>query len=85
MSIDFTMDFKDFNKKFNEIIKHAVPEDTAEGVRQALQQLKLDADNKPPRTPHKEGHLRGSGRVGKVSIWKKEIAIWQSKRRRLCC
>lgn len=74
MSLKFTMDFSDFDKKFKNIIQNAVPEDTVVGVREALQQLKLDADNIPPRTPHKEGHLRGSGRVGKVSIKKKEIS-----------
>ncbi len=74
MTAKYTMDFTDFNKKFTEIVKHAVPDSAAKGVREALQQLKLDADNVPPRTPHKEGHLRGSGRVGKVSIKKKEIS-----------
>jgi len=73
MKTEFILDFSDFNKKFANIIKHATPESTKIGIREALQALKLDADNIPPRTPHKEGHLRGSGKVKKIKILKKEI------------
>ena len=68
------MDFTNFNKKFTKITEDAVPEDTVVGVREALQALKLDADNVPPRTPHLEGNLRASGKVKKVKILKKSIS-----------
>ena len=74
MSIKYTMDFSNFDKKFKNIVQNAVPKDTAVGVREALQALKLDADNEPPRTPHLEGHLRGSGKVHKIQIFGKEIS-----------
>lgn len=73
MKTEFTLDFSDFNKKFADIVQRAAPESTKIGVREALQELKLDTDNIPPRTPHKEGHLRGSGKVHEVKIMGKEI------------
>lgn len=69
----FTMDFTDFNKKSNRIIEHTIPDATRRGVREAAQEWKLDADNVPPRTPHKEGHLRASGRVSKAEVRGQEI------------
>ena len=66
--IAYSIDFTDFNKKLMGIIKDVPPDDVSEGLRQALQKLKLDADNIPPRTPHLEGHLRGSGKVHKIKI-----------------
>lgn len=75
MKTEFTLDFSDFNKKFADIVKRAAPESAEIGLREAGQQLKLDADNIPPRTPHKEGFLRGSGEVSKVEAMGKTIGI----------
>ena len=72
---NFTMDFSNFNKKFKNIVQHAAPESTKIGIREAAQEWKLDADNVPPRTPHLEGHLRGSGRVSKPKEESNEINI----------
>lgn len=68
------MDFSNFNKKFKDIVQRAVPESTRIGLREAAQEWKLDADNVPPRTPHKEGFLRGSGKVSKAEIKGEEIS-----------
>jgi len=71
----FSMNFKDFDKKFTKIAKQTVPDSTAIGLREAGQEWKLDADNKPPRTPHKEGFLRGSGKVSKAEVKGKSMAV----------
>ncbi len=68
MTANFTVDFSDFNKKFKNIVQNAVPGSTKIGMREALQEWKLDADNVPPRTPHLEGHLRASGKVNNPEI-----------------
>ena len=68
------MDFKDFDKKSARIIEHAYPEASAKGLRLASQELKLDADNEPPKTPLKEGRLKGSGRVIPPKIRKGKIS-----------
>ena len=75
MKTEFTLDFSDFNKKFADIIKRAAPESAEIGLREVGQELKLDADNIPPRTPHKEGFLRGSGKVSKVKVMGKSIEV----------
>lgn len=72
---DFTLDFTDFDKKTTEIMKNAVPADTAKGLREAGQEWKLDADNVEPKTPHLEGHLRASGRVSKPEKGANEISV----------
>jgi len=64
----FSMDFKNFDKGFAKIVKKAIPEASADGLRQAGQEWKLDADNVPPRTPHLERFLRGSGEVSKAKV-----------------
>jgi len=69
------MDFTGFDKKSKRIIERAIPEAAAKGLREAGQEWKLDADNVPPRTPHKEGHLRGSGKVSKAEAKGQEISV----------
>ena len=75
MKTEFTLDFSDFNKKFADIVQRAAPESTKIGLKEAGQALKLDADNIPPRTPHKEGFLRGSGKVSEVNIVGKSLEV----------
>lgn len=69
----FSMDFTDFDRNLRRYCL-LVPEDAKRGVRQALDELKLDADNVPPRTPHLEGHLRGSGKVIDIKVEPQEIS-----------
>lgn len=70
----FSLDFKDFDKKSTRMIEHAYPEASAKGLRLAAQELKLDADNEPPKTPLKEGHLKASGRVIPPEIKRNKIS-----------
>ena len=69
----YTLDLRQFDARFKQYVA-AVPEDAKVGVRLALDELKLDADNEPPRTPHLEGHLRASGRVVNVQSIMDEIS-----------
>lgn len=55
----FELDFTDFNKKFLEYALKTAPEAAEKGMFEAISELKNDADNVPPRTPHLEGNLRG--------------------------
>ena len=71
----FSLDFKDFDKKTERIIKQAMPKAAADGLRQAGQEWKLDADNVPPKTPHLEGFLRGSGEVSKAKVKGQSIDV----------
>ena len=70
----YILDFSDFDKKFNQIVQAAIPDYGEHGIRLALDELKNDADDKPPRTPHKEGHLKGSGRVVNVKNIPSELS-----------
>lgn len=73
MAINLFIDFSKFDKEMDRIMKQAAPSAIENGVRQALQELKLDADNVEPRTPHLEGHLRASGKVHDVKKELREI------------
>lgn len=73
--ISFSMNFKDFDKKYPKIIHDATPTAMAKGLREAGQEWKLDADNVPPRTPHLEGHLRGTGQVSEATVEKERIEV----------
>ena len=71
---NYILDFTDFDKKFWDFVQRAAPDYAEHGIRQALDELKNDADTVPPMTPHKEGHLRGSGRVVNVKNVPGEIS-----------
>ena len=75
MSREFSVNFNDFNRKFFNIVKNAIPGDAADGLREAGQEWKIDADTVPPKTPHLEGGLRGSGKVSKAEIKGKSINV----------
>jgi len=55
----FEVDFSEFNEKFMEYALKTVPEAVEKGMFEALSELKNDADNITPKTPHLEGNLRG--------------------------
>lgn len=71
--MSFKVDFSKFNHNLKRYALQ-VPKDAKRGIRLALNELKLDADNVPPRTPHKEGHLRGSGKVQKIKVEPNDIS-----------
>lgn len=62
-----TWDDSSFDKGFKKYIKK-FPEILVEAMWVAGNQIKNDADNIEPRTPHLEGTLKASGRVYKAKI-----------------
>lgn len=76
MKTIFRLDASDFEKKFLHFAKIKYPDLVLQGERHAGEEIKLDADNIVPRTPHLEGMLRGSGKVfvppqpsGAIAVW----------------
>lgn len=59
----FTLYLADFDAKFAEIVKHKIPEAGRQGAFKVAAQLLLDADEVEPKTPLKEGHLKGSKKI----------------------
>ena len=55
----YSADFREFDRKFLNAALIKYPEAAEKGLFEALSELKNDADNVPPRTPHLEGNLRG--------------------------
>ena len=55
----FSLDWKDFDRKFMEYALKTVPKVAEDGMFTALEALKIDADEVVPKTPHLEGNLRG--------------------------
>lgn len=55
----FSLDFADFNRRFLEYALKTAPEAAEKGMFEAISELKNDADNVSPKTPHLEGNLRG--------------------------
>lgn len=63
MAKQFDIDFKDFERKFNNVMKKIVPDLAEKGLAKAGMQLLNDSIMQQPTVPHKEGWLRGSGSV----------------------
>lgn len=55
----FTMNLTDFDREFDRINNTTVPGAGRRGAFKAASQLLLDADNIEPKTPKKEGMLKG--------------------------
>ena len=72
----YRLDFTSFNAGMKRYQKGCTEVYVPEGVRKACQELILDANNKPPRTPFKLGALRGSGKVDDV-LKQGEIVVGQ--------
>jgi hypothetical protein len=52
-----------------------IEEGAEEGIREAIQELKNDADNVKPRTPHLHGDLRGEYTITEAKITKSGLSI----------
>jgi len=65
VGFDFKIDKNEFEKNFKKIMEKSIPGLIEKALVVAGWELKLDADNVEPRTPHREGILRGSGKVEK--------------------
>ena len=62
----YRLDFTQFNAGLRKYQQMCKSDYAPEGVRKACDELILDANNIPPRTPFKWGALRGSGKVDEV-------------------
>jgi hypothetical protein len=72
----FTMDFKDFEKKFFKLVKITFPKTARRGLFQGFNAALKDAKEETPRAPFKEGHLWGStAKTTKVKITSNEISV----------
>lgn len=71
----FYLDFSDFNKKFYNLVKNAIPEDAGKGAFNAMSELLNDSITKPPQAPKDIGDLWGSRIVEKAQEANKEIFV----------
>lgn len=71
----YYIDTKDFDKKFNALVKKAIPEYAAKGAFDAMNELLSDAITKPPQAPKDIGDLWGSRIVKKAKEITKEILV----------
>lgn len=51
---------KDFDKKFNDLVKNAIPGDSQKGLVNAMNEWLSDSIEKPPQAPKEIGDLWGS-------------------------
>jgi len=65
----------DFDKKFNYLVKNAIPEHGEKGTFNAMNRLLEDAIEKPPQAPREIGDLWGSKIVEKINKGDKESFI----------
>ena len=71
----YYIDMTDFDKKFNNLMKNAIPEYGEEGAFKAMEALLLDAVEKPPQAPKDIGELWGSRIIEKAKREGKESSI----------
>jgi len=69
------LDFSDFEKKFTQLVKNAIPEYRDKGAFDAMNALLDDAIEKPPQAPKKIGDLWGSRIVEKAKKVGKETFV----------
>ena len=63
MATSFKLDFSDFTKHCEKLVKSVIPELAEKGIARATMQLLNDAIMEIPTVPIKEGWLRGSGSI----------------------
>lgn len=71
----FTVDMKDFDKKFYKIVNKTIPSLSAEGLMKSATRLIRDAILETPTVPKKVGHLRRTQQIEKPKIEHGEISI----------
>lgn len=54
------LDTSDFDKKFGNLVKNAIPDDARKGLADAMNELLSDSITKPPQAPKDIGDLWGS-------------------------
>jgi hypothetical protein len=60
---EFYLDTTDFDKKFDHVMQHAIPERVEIGLGRAMLNLMRDCVMEVPTVPIKEGWLRGSASI----------------------
>ena len=60
------IDMKDFDRKFNALVKNAIPKESEKGAFDAMNELLRDAIVHPPQAPKDIGDLWGSRIVEKA-------------------
>jgi len=70
-----TIDFSDFEQKFNKIVEDAIPSEAAKGLFKAGGQLLLDGIQKAPQAPKDIGDLWGSRLVNEAKVEKGKISL----------
>ena len=71
----FTVDFSDFEKNFERIVKSAIPAAGARGLQKGAAFLLRDAILETPTVPKKLGNLRRTQQVNKPKISSKETSV----------
>jgi hypothetical protein len=71
----FYMDFEDFDKNFEELVKSVSKELVQDGLFDAATALLEDADEENPQTPYKTGDLRSKRQVEKAMIKGDKIEV----------
>ena len=73
----FTIDLKDFEKKFEQIVNNAIPAAGARGLKKAAAFVLRDAILETPTVPKKQGNLRRTQQVNEPKINHGEISVEQ--------
>lgn len=68
-------DFRDFEKGFEHLIRNAIPQHAANGLRQGAALCLRDAVKIPPTVPKKTGFLRSQQRIEDPVITRDEISV----------
>jgi len=71
----FTMDFSQFEKDFNRIVKNVIPKEAGRGLFKAGNALLDDAVYVPPQTPKISDDLRGSKAVNEAKVTNGQISV----------
>ncbi len=72
----FYLDFSDFDKKFYQLVKNAIPDDARKGLFNAMNALLEDSVNLPPQAPFEFGGLWGSkGGTVEVEMKGKDMSV----------
>jgi len=71
----FTIDFKDFDKKFTQIVQSAIPSAGARGLKKGAAFLLRDAILETPTAPKKTGNLRRTQQVNEPKIKRGEVSV----------
>ena len=69
------LEWKDFDKKFGNLVKNAIPGDARKGLFDAANEMLRDAIVHPPQAPKDIGDLWGSKIVETPKIKAKDISI----------